>query len=70
MKYTEKDLYDFMETERVVRVTSVSGKVYTGQCWAYCAVVCEEEYGRRETRLEVGLTVLWLSEIAKIEFAD
>jgi len=67
MKYTEKELYDFMDTQREVKVTCTDGQEFTGQCWAYCAVVCKEEYGIDEPCLDVGSTQIRSSEIEKIE---
>ena len=71
MSYTEKQLYEFMESQKPVKVTSVNGTVYTGLCWAYSEVVSEEDYGIAEPTLDVGCSVLLaLSEIQKIEYAD
>lgn len=74
MKYSIEDLYSFMDSRRAVRVTSTSGKSYEGPCWAYSAVVNEEEDGVAEDSLEVGsggeATVLYAREIEQIEFAD
>ncbi len=70
MKYTMKDLYDFMDAKRPVKVTSKSGKIRTGMCWAYSDVFNMEEDGIDEPSLEVNDTVLYLSEIEKIEYAD
>ena len=66
--YTMKELFDFMESEKEVRVTSVDGKVYTGRCWAYGDVQNDEEYGINEPSLEVQDTTLYASEIEKIEY--
>lgn len=71
MKYTEKDLFDYMDSGRTVRVTDDDGKSYVGQCWAYGAVTSEEEFGIAEPTLDVGCSVvLALSEIQKIEYVD
>lgn len=71
MKYTMKDLFDFMHSAREVKVTDVDGNVMIGRCWAYGSVDNEEEYGVFEPSLEIGPGVtLYASEIEKIEFAD
>lgn len=68
MKYSEKDLFDFMDSKRPVKVTATNGKVFTGMCWAYSAVFNDEEDGVMEPSLEIGNTALYLSEIEKIEY--
>ncbi len=69
MKYTEKDLFDFMDLGKEVRVTCTDGKIFIGRCWAYGRIVSEEEYGIDEPCLDVGgSTLLRLSEIECIEF--
>ena len=70
MSCTEKQLYDFMDAGRAVKVTSVDGKTYTGMCWAYSSVYNQEEYGVDAPSLEVQDTVLYLHEIQKIEYVD
>lgn len=71
MSYTEKDLFEFMDSGRTVRVTDGDGKEHVGQCWAYGAVTSEEEFGIAEPSLDIGCgVVLALSEIQKIEYAD
>jgi hypothetical protein len=71
MSYTEKELFEFMESGRTVRVTDDEGTEHVGQCWAYRTVTSEENYGIAEPTLEVGCSVvLGLSEIQKIDFAD
>ncbi len=70
MKYTQKDLFDFMESEKQVKVTCTDGKTFMGRCWAYSAVQNEEEDGIDEPSLEVQDTMLYLSEIEKIEYLD
>lgn len=70
MRYTEKDLFDYMDSGRVLRVTVCGGQTFAGRCWAYGAVVSEEEFGIAEPCLDVGCsTVLALSEIERIAFA-
>ena len=59
-----------MDEKRPVRVTSKTGKIYTGLCWAYSDVFNMEEDGIDEPSLEVQDTILYLHEIQKIEFAD
>lgn len=68
MKYLEKDLFEFMNSKRSVKVTATNGKEFTGMCWAYSAIFNEEENGVPEPSLEVGNTSLHLSEIEKIEY--
>ena len=70
MKYSEDQLFAFMDARRPVKVTSVSGKVYTGMCWAYSCGFNMEEEGIDEPSLEVQDTLLFLHEIQKIEYAD
>ena len=47
MRPTEKDLFDYMDSGRDVRVTCTDGDTLTGRCWAYGAVVSEKEFGER-----------------------
>ena len=68
--YTMKELFSFMDSERPVRVTCTGGKVFEGQCWAYGDVQNEEEYGIGEPSIEVQDTMLFASEIEKIEYLD
>ena len=70
MIYTEQQLYDFMDAERPVTVTTVDGGKYTGMCWAYSSVTNEADFGIAEASLEVQDTILYLHEIEKIEYAD
>lgn len=70
MKYCMKDLFDFMESGRVVKVTDTGGKSYTGKCWSYSDVQNNEETGIDEPSIEVQDTILYLSEIQKIEYAE
>ena len=71
MSYTEKDLFEFMDSGRLIRVTDDSGKEYVGFCWAYGRCASEEEFGIAEPTLDVGCSVvLAMSEIQRIEYAD
>lgn len=70
MKYSLKDLFDFMESEKVVKVTCLDGEVFQGRCWAYSSVQNLEEDGVDEPSLEVQDTVLYLSDIQTIEYVD
>ena len=70
MSYTEKELFDYMDSRRPVRVECTDGAVFIGPCWAYGATVSEEEFGMAEPLLDVGGTTLRISDIEKIEFAD
>ena len=68
--YTMKDLFLFMDTGRSVRVTCTDGRVFEGRCWTYGDVQNEEEYGIEEPSIEVQDTMLFASEIEKIEYSD
>ena len=68
MKYTEKDLYDFMDSGRQILLTTTDGLQFEGQCWAYCETVSHEEFGFDEPCIEIGSTVILLSEIQTIEY--
>ncbi len=71
MKVTEKELFDFMDSGREVRVTCTDGETLAGKCWAYGAAVSEEEFGEDEPCLDVGCsTIIPLSQIKDIEYAD
>ena len=70
MKYTLKDLFDFMESGRYVRVTCTDGKIFRGRCWAYSSIQNMEEDGIDEPSLEVQDTILYLSEIQTIEYLE
>lgn len=71
MSYTERDLFDYMDSGRTVKVTDDDGKEHVGQCWAYSAVTSKEEFGIAEPTLDIGCSVvLALSEIRKIECVD
>lgn len=71
MRYAMKELFDYMDLGKPVRVTSTDGKVFTGRCWAYGDVQNEEEFGRAEASLEVGPgAVLYASEIERIEVLE
>lgn len=70
MSYTEKEMFDAMDSRKVVRVSCVDGQIFTGLCWAYSAVRNQEEFDIPEATLEVGSTVLLQSEIEKIEYID
>ena len=47
MTVTEKEMFDFMDSRRNVRVTCTDGGVLVGQCWAYGAEVSEELFGEK-----------------------
>lgn len=68
--YTLKDLFAFMDSQRPVKVTCKDGKTFTGMCWVYSAVFNMEEDGIDEPSIEVLDTMIYLSEIEKIEYAD
>jgi small nuclear ribonucleoprotein (snRNP)-like protein len=70
MKYTLKDLFDFMESGRPVKVTCKDGKIFQGRCWAYSSVQNMEEDDIDEPSLEVQDTILYLSEIQTIEYLE
>lgn len=68
--YTMKDLFAFMDSKRPIKVTCKDGKSYTGMCWAYSDVFNMEEEGIDEPSIEVWDTMIYLSEIESIEYAD
>ena len=70
MKYSMKELFDFMESGRQVKVTCTDGKTFSGRCWAYSDVGNIEEDGVAEPSLEVGSTTIYQSEIQSIEYID
>ena len=70
MKYSQKDLFDFMESGKQVKVTCTDGKTFAGRCWAYSTVQNMEEDGIDEPSLEIGSTMIYLSEIDKIEYTE
>lgn len=70
MKYQLKDLFDFMESGRQVKVTDTDGKTYIGRCWAYSDVQNKEEDGIEEPSIEIQDTILYQSEIQEIEYVD
>lgn len=70
MKYSTKELFDFMESGRQVKVTCIDGKIFSGRCWAYSDVVNMEEDGIDEPSLEVESTLIYQSEIQSIEYID
>jgi hypothetical protein len=65
-----EDLFVFMESGKAIKVTDTDGKVYIGKCWAYSDVQNKEESGIDEPSIEVQDTILYLSEIQKIEYAQ
>lgn len=68
--YTEKQLYEFMDARRPVKVTCTDGTAFSGMCWAYSRIHNQEEEGRDEASIEIGDTAIYLSEIQSIEFCD
>lgn len=70
MRYCMKDLFDFMESGKEIKVTDTDGKVYIGKCWAYSDVQNKEESGVDEPSIEVQDTILYLTEIQKIEYVE
>lgn len=68
MKYSMKELFDFMESGRQVKVTCTDGKIFSGRCWAYSDTANMEEDGVDEASLEVGSTTIYQSEIQSIEY--
>ena len=69
-KYTMEDLFSFMDARKPVKVTCTDGKVFSGMCWAYSDAFNMEEEGIDEPSLEVCDTMLYLSDVDKIEYAD
>lgn len=70
MSCTEKEMFEAMDSRRIVRVTCVDGQIFTGMCWAYSAAVNNEDFDIPEATLEVGSIGLLQSEIEKIEYVD
>lgn len=68
MKYTQKDLFAFMESGKKVTVVSTDGETYTGKLFAYSSGTNSEEFGVDEPSLEVCDTMLYLSDVDKIEY--
>lgn len=68
MKYTMRDLYDFMDAGRPVKVTCTDGQIFTGLCWAYYDVIDMRDSDIEEPYLEVQDTALRLNKIDRIEF--
>ena len=68
MRYTEEELFDFMDSGRRVRVTCTDGQVFVGRCWAYSSLSNEEDFGIDEATIDIECGVmLKLSEIESIE---
>lgn len=65
-----KDLFNFMDTGKTVKVTGKSGETYVGRCWAYGDVQNESDYGVAEPSVEVQDTMIFSSEIEKSEFVE
>lgn len=70
MTYSEKQLFDYMDSKREVLVTCDDGQTFKGRCWAYGSIYNEEEFERHEPSLQIGSTTLFVSEIEKIEYAE
>lgn len=70
MTYSEKELFEFMDSRRQVLITCDDGQKFKGQCWAYGMIYNEEEFGIAEPSLEIGNVSIYASEIKSIEFAD
>ena len=68
MRYSEEDLFKYMESCRPVRVTAEDGQEFEGLCWAYSALTNQEDFEIPEATLEIGSVSLLQSEITKIEF--
>ena len=66
MNYTVENLFEFMDSERVIKVTEKSGKKSKGKCWAYTGI------GDGEVPyLDIGPGIIVkLTDIEKIEYAD
>jgi hypothetical protein len=70
MKYTQEELFAFMDARRPIKVTCTDGKTFVGMCWAYSSGHNLEEEGIDEPSIEVRETLLYLHEIEIIEYAD
>lgn len=70
MKYSMKELFDFTESGKQVKVICTDGKIFSGRCWAHSDVCNMEEDGIDEPSLEVESTMIYQSEIESIEYID
>lgn len=68
MKYTEEQLFDFMDSQRPVRVKCATGEVFEGKCWAYSQTYNEENEAGSEASLEIQDVMLMISEISDISY--
>lgn len=66
-RYTEQELFSFMDLERPVKVTCTDGSIFKGMCWAYTATRNEVEENISDASLEIGNRMIFLHEIEKIE---
>lgn len=71
MKYSEKELFAFMdhcEKGKQVKVICLDGTEITGPCWAYSATQNRDEFDISEPSLDIGPgTIVYGSEIERIE---
>ena len=70
MKYSEKELYEYMDSQRPVCVITKDGQEYVGQCWAYSSDVSSDEYGLDEACLDMGGIIVPASDIKEIRYID
>ena len=70
MKYSMKELFDFMESGKQVKVIGTDGKFFSGRGGAHSDGGNMEEDGIDEPSLEVESTMIYQSEIESIEYID
>ncbi len=69
-RLTGRDLFDFMDSGKKVRVVCKDGAEFTGRCFAYSAGHLAESDGIDDYGIEVGDTLISLHEIRSIERLD
>ena len=67
---TGKDLFDFMDSGRKVKVTCKDGMEFSGYCLAYSDVFLEESDGVRDYGLDIDGTLIFLHEMQSVEYID
>ena len=70
MTYSEKDLYEYMDSQRPVCVITNDDQEYCGQCWAYSADVSSDEYSINEACLDMGGVLIQIGDIKEIRYID
>lgn len=65
-----KDLFDFMESGKKVKVTCTDGSEFTGHCLAYSDVYLADSDGIDDYGLDVDGTMVYLHEIQSVAYVD